>query len=145
MTGDGPPILSLLTTIFGVSVLILLGRITELIHLTQSITHVFLLCVLGWNLARRDVLDKQTQQVTWHLEKPTHAIPNTRIHWQRFNKMNVGLLTPCLLFSKVAFYLTPTMLLELWLVPVIFIIVSLVSVLVGKVVARLARLPQKER
>ncbi|KAG9042983.1 hypothetical protein FS837_010172 [Tulasnella sp. UAMH 9824] len=52
-----------------------------------SILEVFILCFCGWLLARRGIIDKRTQK--------------------QLNRINVSLFTPSLLFSKVAFALSP--------------------------------------
>ncbi|EIM88928.1 uncharacterized protein STEHIDRAFT_53363 [Stereum hirsutum FP-91666 SS1] len=72
-----------------------------------SILEVFLVCLAGWILARRGILDKKTQR--------------------SLNVLNVSLFTPCLLFSKVAFFLSPAKLKELWIIPLFFAAVSLAS------------------
>lgn len=53
----------------------------------DSILEVFLICVAGYILARTGVLDRKTQK--------------------QINRLNVSLFTPSLLFSKVAFFLSP--------------------------------------
>ncbi|KAG7448870.1 uncharacterized protein BT62DRAFT_731641 [Guyanagaster necrorhizus] len=52
-----------------------------------SILEVFLLCWAGYILAGQGILDKKTQK--------------------QLNRLNVSLFTPALLFSKVAFFLSP--------------------------------------
>ncbi|KAF8874710.1 hypothetical protein CPB84DRAFT_1890792 [Gymnopilus junonius] len=58
-----------------------------LLAVFNSILEVFLLCAAGYILARHGILDKRTQK--------------------QINRLNVSLFTPALLFSKVAFFLTP--------------------------------------
>ncbi|PPQ71103.1 hypothetical protein CVT25_004975 [Psilocybe cyanescens] len=53
--------------------------------------------------------------------------------FNQINRLNVSLFTPALLFSKVAFYLTPEKLKELWVIPIWFIIVTGTSMVVGRV------------
>ncbi|KAG6820066.1 hypothetical protein H0H93_005689 [Arthromyces matolae] len=65
----------------------------------------------GYILARRGILDKKTQK--------------------QINHLNVSLFTPALLFSKVAFFLSPEKLGELWIVPIFFVLVTVVSTLVA--------------
>ncbi|KIJ36390.1 hypothetical protein M422DRAFT_69779 [Sphaerobolus stellatus SS14] len=72
-----------------------------------SISEVGLLCVAGYVLARQDILDKKTQK--------------------RINRINISLFTPSLLFSKVAFSLTPEKLKELWIIPLVFVVTTLTS------------------
>ncbi|KAJ3505697.1 hypothetical protein NLJ89_g7282 [Agrocybe chaxingu] len=63
-----------------------------LLAVFNSILEVFILCAAGYTLARHGILDKKTQK-----PHPT----------QQINRLNVSLFTPALLFSKVAFFLTP--------------------------------------
>ena len=83
--------------------------------------------------------------------------------YQQINRLNVSLFTPALLFSKVAFFLTPGMffsfiltfkdfyqlviekLQELWIIPIWFIIVTVASMLVGSLLGSLFRLRQSQR
>ncbi|WFC94128.1 hypothetical protein MBRA1_000760 [Malassezia brasiliensis] len=93
-----------------VMVLPALSSLMNLVSVTlASILQVVVMCLAGYILARRGVLDKKTQT--------------------KLNKLNVSILTPALLFSKVAFSLTPERLTELAIVPLGFVIVSLVSAL----------------
>jgi hypothetical protein len=64
----------------------------------QSIMEVFLLCMAGYILARLDIIDKQTQR--------------------KINVVQVTLLTPCLMTSKIAFSLTREKLKEMWIIPI---------------------------
>ncbi|CAK5268843.1 unnamed protein product [Mycena citricolor] len=89
---DGP-FLPLLTTVF------------------TSILEVFLLCLAGYVLAWKGILDKKTQK--------------------QLNRLNVSLFTPSLLFSKVAFFLSPAKLRELWIIPIFFVLVTAVSMTVS--------------
>ncbi|KAH9478161.1 putative transporter [Psilocybe cubensis] len=84
-----------------------------LLAVFNSILEVFILCAAGYILARQGILDKKTQK--------------------QINRLNVSLFTPALLFSKVAFYLTPEKLKELWVIPIWFMIVTLTSMAVGRV------------
>ncbi|KAH7098347.1 auxin efflux carrier [Auriculariales sp. MPI-PUGE-AT-0066] len=90
-----------------------------------SILEVFVVCIAGFILATRGVLDSQTRK--------------------QLNRVNVSLFTPCLLFSKVAFNLTPSKLRELWIIPVIFCIVTVASMAVAWVVAHIFRLKRSQR
>ena len=59
------------------------------------------------------------------------------------NKVNVSLFTPALLFSKVAFALTPDKLAELWTIPVFFVLVTAVSAAVAWGLAKLFRIKRR--
>ncbi|KAI5118168.1 hypothetical protein M0805_005790 [Coniferiporia weirii] len=91
----------------------------------EAIVQVFLLCFAGYLLARRGVLDKKTQK--------------------QCNRLNVSLFTPALLFSKVAFSLSPAKLRELWVVPVVFILVTAVSMGVSYLLGLAFRLKRSQR
>ncbi|KAJ7266298.1 membrane transport protein-domain-containing protein [Mycena rebaudengoi] len=82
-----------------------------LVTVFTSIFEVFLLCLAGYILAGRGILDKKTQM--------------------QLNRLNVSLFTPSLLFSKVAFFLSPEKLRELWIIPIIFVLVTTVSMSVS--------------
>ncbi|KAI9441258.1 auxin efflux carrier [Lactarius indigo] len=90
-----------------------------------SITQVILVCVSGYVLARRGILDKSTQK--------------------QLNVINVNFFTPCLLFSKVAFFLSPAKLRELWIIPIFFMLVSGVSLVVAWSLGNLFRLRPSQR
>jgi predicted permease len=61
------------------------------------------------------------------------------------NKLNVSLFTPALLFSKVAFFLTPAKLKELWIIPILFVVVSGLSMTVAFVLGYLFSLKRSQR
>ncbi|KAH8996352.1 auxin efflux carrier [Lactarius akahatsu] len=90
-----------------------------------SITQVILVCVSGYVLARRGILDKSTQK--------------------QLNVINVNFFTPCLLFSKVAFILSPAKLRELWIIPIFFLLVSGVSLVVAWFLGNVFRLRPSQR
>ncbi|KAH9060599.1 auxin efflux carrier [Lactarius vividus] len=90
-----------------------------------SITQVILVCVSGYVLARRGILDKSTQK--------------------QLNVINVNFFTPCLLFSKVAFFLSPAKLRELWIIPIFFLLVSGVSLVVAWFLGNVFRLRPSQR
>ncbi|KXN84051.1 hypothetical protein AN958_00501, partial [Leucoagaricus sp. SymC.cos] len=90
-----------------------------------SILEVFLLCLAGYILASRGVLDKKTQK--------------------QLNRLNVSLFTPALLFSKVAFFLTPKKLRELWVIPIFFVVVTVTSGLVAFVLGWMFKLKRSQR
>lgn len=101
------PILPLLSTVF------------------QSILEVFLLCLAGYILAWRRIIDKPTQRV--------------------INHINISLFTPALLFSKVAFFLSPAKLKELWIIPIFFAVVTAFSALVAALLSRIFGLKKSQR
>ncbi|KZV98143.1 auxin efflux carrier [Exidia glandulosa HHB12029] len=90
-----------------------------------SILEVFIICLAGFLLATRGTLDPQTRK--------------------QLNRVNVSLFTPSLLFSKVAFFLSPAKLKELWIVPVIFAVVTVTSMVVGWVLSYVFRLKKTQR
>ncbi|KAF7986364.1 hypothetical protein HWV62_35378 [Athelia sp. TMB] len=90
-----------------------------------SILEVFLLCLAGYILASRGILDKKTQK--------------------QLNRLNVSLFTPALLFSKVAFFLSPAKLRELWIIPIFFIVVTLLSMGVAFALGWLFGLKRSQR
>ncbi|KAJ7116499.1 auxin efflux carrier [Mycena epipterygia] len=90
-----------------------------------SILEVFLLCLAGYVLAARGILDKKTQK--------------------QLNRLNVSLFTPSLLFSKVAFFLSPEKLKELWIIPIFFVIVTSVSMSVSFLLGWIFRVKRSQR
>ncbi|KAI0090355.1 membrane transport protein-domain-containing protein [Irpex rosettiformis] len=91
----------------------------------ESILEVFVLCLAGYVLARKGVLDRKTQK--------------------QINRLNVSLFTPSLLFSKVAFFLSPAKLRELWIIPIFFVITTAVSMTVAFVLGWIFRLKRSQR
>ncbi|GJE85291.1 hypothetical protein PsYK624_013700 [Phanerochaete sordida] len=91
----------------------------------ESILEVFLLCLAGYILARRGVLDRPTQK--------------------QLNRLNVSLFTPSLLFSKVAFFLSPSKLRELWIIPIFFVVTTIVSMTVAWTLGFIFRLKRSQR
>lgn len=96
-----------------------------LVAVFNSILEVFLLCSAGYILASRGILDKRTQK--------------------QLNRLNVSLFTPALLFSKVAFFLTPEKLKELWVIPIFFAIVTCLSMTVGAILGWMFGLKRSQR
>ncbi|KAK7463023.1 hypothetical protein VKT23_007605 [Stygiomarasmius scandens] len=96
-----------------------------LLTVFTSILEVFLLCLAGYILAAKGILDKKTQK--------------------QLNRLNVSLFTPSLLFSKVAFFLSPAKLAELWIIPIFFVIVTLVSMSVAFLLGWIFRLKRSQR
>ncbi|KAH9973772.1 membrane transport protein-domain-containing protein [Lactifluus volemus] len=90
-----------------------------------SIVQVILVCISGYVLARRGIIDKPTQR--------------------QLNIINVNFFTPCLLFSKVAFFLSPAKLAELWIIPIFFLFVSGVSLVTAWLLGSLFRLRPSQR
>ncbi|KAF9225657.1 auxin efflux carrier [Gyrodon lividus] len=90
----------------------------------QSIFQVFLLCLAGYILCWKGIVDKPTSKV--------------------LNHINIALFTPALLFSKVAFFLTPAKLRELWIIPIFFVVVTGLSGLVANALARACRLNRSQ-
>jgi hypothetical protein len=72
----------------------------------QSIVQVTLVCISGYVLARRGILDKSTQKVVTFISHHI-LLTDSSVHSQQLNIINVNFFTPCLLFSKVAFFLSP--------------------------------------
>ncbi|KAG9310047.1 membrane transport protein-domain-containing protein [Chiua virens] len=113
---------------------------TVLFTVFQSICEVFLLCLAGFLLSFKGIVDKPTSKVLNHL--------------------NVALFTPALLFSKVAFFLSPGMSLpfspvpslttspaklrQLWVIPIFFVVVTTLSAVVAHCLARGFRLRRSQ-
>ena len=64
---------------------------------------------------------------------------------QTLNKINVSLFTPALLFSKVAFSLTPDKLQEMVIIPIGFVILTTFSASVAWVLGTVFRLKKGQR
>ncbi|CAK9784257.1 auxin efflux carrier [Cutaneotrichosporon oleaginosum] len=97
---------------------------TLLLTVFQSIAEVVLLCIAGYVLASTGVTDKATQR--------------------KLNVINVSLFTPALLFSKVAFSLTPAKLKEMWIIPLSFVVITGVSALVAWVLSKVFKLKKSQ-
>ncbi|RXK37203.1 endoplasmic reticulum protein [Tremella mesenterica] len=97
---------------------------TLLVTVFESVIQVFLLCLAGYVLSRAGVTDKATQR--------------------KLNVINVSLFTPALLFSKVAFSLTPGKLKEMWIIPLGFVLVTAVSAGVAWGLSRAFRLSRSQ-
>lgn len=91
----------------------------------SSILQISMVCAIGYLMAHLGVLDKKMQG--------------------KMNKLNVSIFTPALLFSKVAFYLSPERLAELAIVPIGFVVVTLGSALASVLTSRLLRIPRGQR
>lgn len=100
--------------------------ILELVKVTAgSILEVVILSAVGYVLARRGIIDKQTQA--------------------KINKINVSFFTPALLFSKVAFSLDANRLAELLVVPIGFVCVTVVSASSAWILAKVTRISKGQR
>ncbi|OCF41572.1 endoplasmic reticulum protein [Kwoniella heveanensis CBS 569] len=97
---------------------------TLLITVFESIVEVFLLCLAGYVLSKAGVTDKATQR--------------------KLNVINVSLFTPALLFSKVAYSLTPAKLKEMWIIPLGFVIVTGLSAAVAWAFAKVFKLSRSQ-
>ncbi|KAK4701246.1 catalase, partial [Phenoliferia sp. Uapishka_3] len=91
----------------------------------NAILEVFFLCLVGWILARKGIVSPAAKKT--------------------LNKLNVSLFTPALLFSKVAFSLTPDKLKELSIIPVGFVILTCFSASVAYIFATVFRLKKGQR
>ncbi|WWC87148.1 uncharacterized protein L201_002034 [Kwoniella dendrophila CBS 6074] len=97
---------------------------TLLVTVFESVVEVFLLCLAGYILSRAGVTDKATQR--------------------KLNVINVSLFTPALLFSKVAYSLTPAKLREMWIIPLGFVVVTGLSAGVAWVLAKMMKLSRSQ-
>ncbi|OSD05105.1 hypothetical protein PYCCODRAFT_1287299 [Trametes coccinea BRFM310] len=70
---------------------------------------------------------------------------HTHASSQKLNRLNVSIFTPSLLFSKVAFFLSPAKLRELWIIPIFFIVTTVVSMLVAYILSVILRLKKSQR
>ncbi|KAI0739758.1 membrane transport protein-domain-containing protein [Daedaleopsis nitida] len=64
---------------------------------------------------------------------------------KKLNRLNVSLFTPSLLFSKVAFFLSPERLSELWITPIFFVVTTLVSMATAYLPSILLGLKKSQR
>ena len=103
-----------------------LGPVGRLVIVTLScILQIVAVSGMGYIMARVGVLDRRMQS--------------------KLNKLNVSVLTPALLFGKIAFYLTPQRLTELAIVPAGFLCVSVISALAAALTSRLLRVLPGQR
>ncbi|KAF8840578.1 auxin efflux carrier [Paxillus ammoniavirescens] len=98
--------------------------IPVLFTIFQSIFQVFLVCLAGYILSWKGLVDKRTSKA--------------------LNHINIALFTPALLFSKVAFFLTPAKLRELWMIPIFFVVLTGLSGLIANALARACRLNRSQ-
>ncbi|GJN89370.1 hypothetical protein Rhopal_002350-T1 [Rhodotorula paludigena] len=80
---------------------------------------------VGWFLAHKGIVDAKAKKT--------------------LNKINTSLFTPCLLFNKVAFSLTPDKLADLYIIPIGFCIISAFSAGVAYIFGRLVGLRKSQR
>lgn len=90
----------------------------------ESILEVVMLSAGGYVLAKRKTLSKESQKT--------------------ISNLNMNLFTPCLVASKLAGSLSVDQLKDLWLLPITFVLLTLVSYGVGAMAARIMRLPSKQ-
>ena len=103
-----------------------IGPIGHLVLATVAcILQSVFVCLVGYLMANVGVLDKRMQS--------------------KLNKLNVSVFTPALLFSKVAFYLTPERLSELAIVPIGFVCVTFMSAVASILTSRLLRVLPSQR
>uniref|UniRef100_A0A0K3CW30 BY PROTMAP: gi/472584820/gb/EMS22395.1/ protein of auxin efflux carrier family [Rhodosporidium toruloides NP11] gi/647401045/emb/CDR46984.1/ RHTO0S13e04412g1_1 [Rhodosporidium toruloides] n=1 Tax=Rhodotorula toruloides TaxID=5286 RepID=A0A0K3CW30_RHOTO len=93
----------------------------------ESILEVAILCAVGWFLAKKGIVDAKAKKVSGR------------------GPLNTSLFTPCLLFNKVAFSLTPDKLAELYIIPIGFCLVSAFSAGVAYLLGRVAGLKKGQR
>ncbi|GAA6056682.1 hypothetical protein JCM3770_006465, partial [Rhodotorula araucariae] len=91
----------------------------------ESIAEVALLCAVGWFLAHKGIVDDRAKKT--------------------LNKINTSLFTPCLLFNKVAFSLSPEKLADLYIIPIGFCLISAFSATVAYLFGRLVGLNPRQR
>ncbi|GAA5977805.1 hypothetical protein JCM11641_006078 [Rhodosporidiobolus odoratus] len=91
----------------------------------ESILEVFFLCLVGWILAKKGIVDDKAKRT--------------------LNKINTTLFTPCLLFNKVAFSLTPDKLADLYIIPIGFCLISAFSASVAWSFGKLVGLKRGQR
>ncbi|GAA5943451.1 uncharacterized protein JCM15063_006475 [Sporobolomyces koalae] len=91
----------------------------------ESILEVFVLCLVGWYLAKRGIINAPAKKT--------------------LNKINTSLFNPALLFNKVAFSLTPSTLAELYIIPIGFVLITCFSAAVAYSLGTLFRLQRGQR
>ncbi|KAI0035793.1 membrane transport protein-domain-containing protein [Vararia minispora EC-137] len=89
-----------------------------------SILEVFLVAFSGYVLARKGILDRRLQRA--------------------LNRFNIALFTPSLIASKVAFTLSPAKFKELWIVPLFFCVLTIVSAAVAWAMAAMLKLKKTQ-
>lgn len=134
----------------------------------QSIVEVAILCAVGWYLAKRGIVDAKAKKVSepqgrvlssrgLTLLHPAPHRPSTRVSTPpattrrvsqtnySLSPVNTSLFTPCLLFNKVAFSLTPDKLAELYIIPIGFVLVSCFSAAVAYSLGKATGLKKGQR
>ncbi|MBW0509798.1 hypothetical protein O181_049513 [Austropuccinia psidii MF-1] len=92
---------------------------------TSSIFEVFLICLVGYILSRKGIIDSKSKST--------------------LNKINISFFTPALMFNKVAFSLTYEKLTQLYIVPITFFIITIISAIIACLLAKLFKLPKPEQ
>ncbi|KAI7950522.1 hypothetical protein MJO29_009196 [Puccinia striiformis f. sp. tritici] len=77
----------------------------------ESILQIAAFCLIGYIAALRGIIDVKVRR--------------------QMTRVNVAVFTPALMFSKVAFSLTPDLLIQLWVIPVGYLVLSFVSAAVA--------------
>ncbi|ORY80035.1 auxin efflux carrier [Protomyces lactucae-debilis] len=90
----------------------------------ESVLEVVLLSAGGYILAKNKVLPKDSQKT--------------------ISNINMNLFTPCLVASKLAGSLSTDQLIDLWLLPIVFVLLTGVSWIVGKTASKVMGLPSKQ-
>lgn len=97
--------------------------------------------LVGYYLARRGILSQLTYLLGGAATNRYFTGSNVR---KSINRLNVSLFTPALLFSKVAFSLTPSKLSALAVIPVGFAIVTIVSMGIAWILSKVFRLKKSQ-
>ena len=90
----------------------------------EAVLQAFIICVCGYLAARSKLLDKSAQK--------------------QLSALNVQLLTPCLIFTKLASSLSLKALVDIIIIPIYFIISTGVCLLCSKIVSRILKLKKSE-
>ncbi|WAR59503.1 hypothetical protein PtB15_11B143 [Puccinia triticina] len=84
-----------------------LDVIPIVLTVATSIVQIAAFCIAGYIAAIRGIVDYKCRR--------------------QLNRLNIGIFTPALVFGKVAFFLTPEKLAELWIIPASFAILTFFS------------------
>lgn len=90
----------------------------------QAVLQTVIVCILGFVSARAGYLNRATQK----------SISN----------LNVNVFTPCLVFSKIASRLDVKALIDISIIPVIFVISTFISYLCGRMSSRIFKFNKRE-
>ncbi|KAI8581997.1 hypothetical protein K450DRAFT_269780 [Umbelopsis ramanniana AG] len=91
----------------------------------QSISQVMIVVFLGWILSRQGYITDKKQK------------------W--LARLNMNFFTPCLLFTRMAPSVNPAKVLELWIIPVLYLSFAIISYGVAVAFAKVAGLRRMER